>query len=82
MIEGTRVSETTDMRDDRKYAPSGIAGALGRNVGVVPPAKVVVGATVGMEDTPDAMSESGTAVGFVDASVKVSEFVGVVPSRA
>ena len=45
---------------------------MGKNVGAVPAAKVVVGATVGIEDTPDAMSESGTAVGFVDASVNVN----------
>ena len=44
-------------------------------MGVTPPAKVVVAATVGSEDAPEEISESGTAEGFVDASVKVS--VGV-----
>ena len=41
-------------------------------MGVTPAEKVVDAATVGEEETPDAMSESGTAVGFVDASVNVS----------
>lgn len=42
-------------------------------MGAVPAAKVVVAATVGSEDAPDAMAESGRALGLVAASVKVSE---------
>ena len=50
-----------------------------RKVGLTPPVKVVVAATVGSEDTPEAISESGTADGSVDARVKVRVGVERVP---
>lgn len=50
---------------------SGRAGALGRKVGVVPPAKVVVAATVACEGAFAMISVSGIALGLVEAKVKV-----------
>ena len=50
-------------------------GAFERKVGVAPAENVVEAATVASEDAPDAMSERGSAVGFVEISEKVSEGV-------
>ena len=50
-------------------------GAFERKVGVAPAENVVEAATVASEDAPEAMSERGSAVGFVEISEKVSEGV-------
>jgi hypothetical protein len=55
--------------------PLGKGGALGRSVGCVPGANMVARGLVGMDEAFATIEAKGTAVGFIDIRVNVTEGV-------